>query len=245
MNHIRGEDIVNGNADHCINLLQILQQISYVHKMQRDGADDEGESPDQSSAMQAENDSAQRRDGRDSGPDVDQSSAMKKSQGEHGEDEDGLFDMDGPQSAQQDKQQFLDNLDEDVMAEVHGNQASGLSANKVGDVIGQQLDIEFDDDIKENINDADYQRSGEPTDSEQAALQQMEGQGSSAQKYQGEQLGDDEEEVDENEMVDPNQVEIMVGADGQQYLNLDGDMEVNDEMRDLNRQTDNMADFPQ
>lgn len=25
MNHIRGEEIVNGNADHCINLLQILQ----------------------------------------------------------------------------------------------------------------------------------------------------------------------------------------------------------------------------
>lgn len=25
MNHIRGDEIVNGNAEHCINLLQILQ----------------------------------------------------------------------------------------------------------------------------------------------------------------------------------------------------------------------------
>lgn len=37
----------------------------------------------------------------------------------------------------------------------------------------------------------------------------------------------------------------MVGADGQQHFDLDDEMEVNDEMRDLNRQTDNMADFPQ
>ena len=54
------------------------------------------------------------------------------------------------------------------------------------------------------------------------------------------------EEGDEgDEMVDPNQVELMVGADGQQHFDLDGEMEVNDEMRDLNRQTENMADFPQ
>ena len=46
-------------------------------------------------------------------------------------------------------------------------------------------------------------------------------------------------------MVDPNDVDLIVGADGQQYLNLDGEMEVNDELRDLNRQSDNMADFPQ
>lgn len=55
------------------------------------------------------------------------------------------------------------------MAEVQVDQAaSGLSANKVGDVIGQELDIEFDDEIKENINEAgEFQRSGEePTDSE-------------------------------------------------------------------------------
>ena len=46
--------------------------------------------------------------------------------------------------------------------------ASGLSANKVGDVIGQELDIEFDDEIKDNINEAgEFQRSGdEPSDSD-------------------------------------------------------------------------------
>lgn len=66
--------------------------------------------------------------------------------------------------------------------------------------------------------------------------------GGSSQNYQVE---DDEEGDDGEEMVDPNEVELIVGADGQQYLNLDGEMEVNDELRDLNRQTDNMADFPQ
>lgn len=58
------------------------------------------------------------------------------------------------------------------MGEVQLNHGgSGLSANKVGDVIGQELDIEFDDEIKENINEAgEYQRSGEePSDSDQVA----------------------------------------------------------------------------
>ena len=40
MSHIRGDEIVSGNADHCINLLQILQQISQVNLMQ---GDDDGE----------------------------------------------------------------------------------------------------------------------------------------------------------------------------------------------------------
>jgi len=34
MSHIRGDEIVNGNPEHCINLLQILQQISSASMMQ-------------------------------------------------------------------------------------------------------------------------------------------------------------------------------------------------------------------
>ena len=46
MSHIRGDEIINGNADHCINLLQILQQISQVNMMAgEEGADGEGASP--------------------------------------------------------------------------------------------------------------------------------------------------------------------------------------------------------
>lgn len=46
MNHIRGEEIVNGNPEHCINLLQILQQISSASMMQEDD-DDEDEKDDE------------------------------------------------------------------------------------------------------------------------------------------------------------------------------------------------------
>ena len=41
MNHIRGEEIVNGNPEHCINLLQILQQISSASMMQEDDDDED------------------------------------------------------------------------------------------------------------------------------------------------------------------------------------------------------------
>ena len=47
MSHIKGEAIVSGNAEHCINLLQILQQISAAAMAQgdsdEDGAGDEDE----------------------------------------------------------------------------------------------------------------------------------------------------------------------------------------------------------
>lgn len=38
MSHIRGDEIVNGNPEHCINLLQILQQIS----MMQDDSENQG-----------------------------------------------------------------------------------------------------------------------------------------------------------------------------------------------------------
>lgn len=43
MSHIKGDEIINGNPEHCINLLQILQQISSASMMQDD--DDEEGSP--------------------------------------------------------------------------------------------------------------------------------------------------------------------------------------------------------
>ena len=46
MGHIRGDEIINGNPEHCINLLQILQQISSASMMQ----DGSGEGEEQSSS---------------------------------------------------------------------------------------------------------------------------------------------------------------------------------------------------
>jgi hypothetical protein len=40
INHIRGDAIVNGDAEHCINLLQILQQISSASMMQDTSGED-------------------------------------------------------------------------------------------------------------------------------------------------------------------------------------------------------------
>ena len=42
MSHISGEEIISGNPEHCINLLQILQQISSASMLQ-DGEEDEEE----------------------------------------------------------------------------------------------------------------------------------------------------------------------------------------------------------
>ena len=41
MGHIRGDEIINGNPEHCINLLQILQQISSASMMQDASGDGE------------------------------------------------------------------------------------------------------------------------------------------------------------------------------------------------------------
>jgi hypothetical protein len=30
LSHIRGDEIVNGNPEHCINLLQLAKEISYM-----------------------------------------------------------------------------------------------------------------------------------------------------------------------------------------------------------------------
>ena len=40
LSHISGQDIVQGNADHCINLLQILQQISQANLQQESEKED-------------------------------------------------------------------------------------------------------------------------------------------------------------------------------------------------------------
>jgi hypothetical protein len=40
MSHIRGDEIVNGNPEHCINLLQILQQISSASMIQDEESED-------------------------------------------------------------------------------------------------------------------------------------------------------------------------------------------------------------
>ena len=59
MSHIRGDEIVNGNADHCINLLQILQQISQVNMMQ-------GEEESENQASQVNNSASQQNQGKES-----------------------------------------------------------------------------------------------------------------------------------------------------------------------------------
>ena len=41
--HIRGDAIVDGDAEHCINLLQILQQISSASMMQEDTSVEDSE----------------------------------------------------------------------------------------------------------------------------------------------------------------------------------------------------------
>jgi len=40
MSHIKGEEIVSGNPEHCINLLQILQQISAASMAQGESDED-------------------------------------------------------------------------------------------------------------------------------------------------------------------------------------------------------------
>ena len=70
---------------------------------------------------------------------------------------------------------------------------SGLSANKVGDAIGQQLDIEFDDEIKDNLNEAEFRGSG--------------GDASSDKHDQG------EDQYSDNDQVDHEEVELDVEAD--------------------------------
>ena len=43
MSHIKGEEIVSGNPEHCINLLQILQQISAAAQAGESDEDGAGE----------------------------------------------------------------------------------------------------------------------------------------------------------------------------------------------------------
>ena len=96
MSHISGDEIVNGNPEHCINLLQILQQISSASMMQ----DDESEKQESSN---------QQRQMR-SPPKSGGKSSSKKRTGEMNE----LFAGDSNGN----KQQLLDNLDDDRVGEI-------------------------------------------------------------------------------------------------------------------------------
>lgn len=194
MNHIRGEEIVSGNPEHCINLLQILQQISSASMMQEDDSDDQdpeleelrkqaknaqlssnGASPGKSAnssspdAMGGKPESAGKMNLAGKGKD---SKKVKGSQGgssRGGAQANDLFGgLDGEDDAEDDddKQQFLDNIDDFIdINDINMENAEDLGqkrvndrgqkrmndinvrADKVGDVLGQELDIEFDDDI--------------------------------------------------------------------------------------------------
>ena len=80
-----------------------------------------------------------------------------------------------------------------------------MRADKIGDVIGNELDIEFDDEIQDNLHG---RRTG----------------GSSQEK---------------DEIVDPEDVNIIVDGDQEEFEEEGSDIED----RELNRKTDNMADY--
>ena len=123
------------------------------------------------------------------------------------------------------KHQFLDNFDEEYEIDLnYGEQEtdqkhgpSKLGADKVGDVIGQELDIEFDEDIQENI---DMMRGDE----------RASGTGSSNIQAKKQQAVNEEED----DVIDPSQVKLI--DEGEDY-GQEGDD------KNLNRQTDNMADI--
>ena len=68
MNHIRGDEIVHGNAEHCINLLQILQQISSASMMQ-EASGDGSEQRSESQRVLGQGDAAHEGDRPQSSPD--------------------------------------------------------------------------------------------------------------------------------------------------------------------------------
>lgn len=117
-----------------------------------------------------------------------------------------LFDNEEDDS--DDKQQLVDNL-EDMMHQAP--RGSNMRADRVGDVIGNELDIEFDEEIQDNIQG---RRTG----------------GSSA-----------EQKDDDDEIVDPDDVNIIV--DGDQDYEEEDQSDAEEDDRNLNRKTDNMADY--
>ena len=83
-----------------------------------------------------------------------------------------------------------------------------MRADKVGDAIGNELDIEFDEEIQENLHG---RRTG----------------GSSQEK---------------EEVVDPEDVNIIVDGDDGEEQEFEDDGS-DPEERNLNRKTDNMANY--
>ena len=43
LSHIKGDEIVNGNPEHCINLLQLVLEISNMLENNKDADDEEEE----------------------------------------------------------------------------------------------------------------------------------------------------------------------------------------------------------
>lgn len=80
MGHIRGDEIINGNPEHCINLLQILQQISSASMMQ-DGSGDE-----ESNQQERKNKSLDGLESAIKGMDSDANQSSKKKQNSGKED---------------------------------------------------------------------------------------------------------------------------------------------------------------
>ena len=141
MNHIRGEEIVNGNPEHCINLLQILQQISSASMMQEDDDDEdeddgkEGELEELKNRGKSGQTSSQNmspgKNGSSSSPDAmgskqgesagnkkvpKQGDSNKHKEGQGGSGRAGANDLfggldDGNEHGEN-KQQFLDNFDD-------------------------------------------------------------------------------------------------------------------------------------
>jgi uncharacterized protein YihD (DUF1040 family) len=146
MDHIKGDEIVSGNPEHCINLLQILQQISQASMMQ-DGEESANDQKDMNKSNMLEdeeaspigNQASEQRNGKraPSGPDSSDNELMEMNQQLPNKE---LFEEDV-----EEKQQLVDNLDD--MMQGRGN----MRADKVGDVIGNELDIEFDEDIQDNL----------------------------------------------------------------------------------------------
>lgn len=128
-----------------------------------------------------------------SGPDSSDNDLMEMNQ--QLPNKENLFDEE-----EGDKQQLVDNLEDMMQGQVP--RGSNMRADKVGDVIGNELDIEFDEEIQDNIL--------------------------------GRRTGESSQEKEE--MVDVEDVNIIV----------DGDQEFEEEEgseRNLNRKTDNMADY--
>ena len=113
------------------------------------------------------------------------------------------------------------------------SQNMNVRVDKVGDVIGQELDIEFDDEIQGNLHNLHGRASG----------------GSSGQDEKHQVMNDPNADMEygqnDDEVVDPNDVNIDGIEDEDWQMGEDEDEDDDGSGgRELNRQTDNMADLP-